>query len=228
MARVGRTFDAAVMVGMSNWLIDMTQEVTALNVNGSANITRQPGLQRRYEAATVQSGTHVINIPTMYVGDETEQLRARQGLGLKPWIIVADARGGLMYAMTTVLTGVPENAPSNDVISTSLDFPQEDRFFAGGQSGAATAFSLVNEAEEGDVGDIEVGDDVFLVVSGFTGDAVDVTVSGFRAQNVGSPGIHYLGEARTASASATVSAPTADITGQDRIDGYVLIGKEVE
>ena len=231
MARPGRTFDAHVMVGTNAWLIDLTPEVTSLNVNGSTNITRQPGLGRRFEAATFNTGTHVIDVPTLYVGEESEALRMRQGSGDTPWVCVADPAVGLMYAMQGLLTGLPENAPTSDVIATAINFPQADRMIAQYKAGAQTEFSLADGTESMPIGAIEIGDSVILVVTSLTGApgaGYSVTVDGRQTQMITVPGIWDLGKATAADASPTISVPDAEMdSADDTLKGFVLIGKEV-
>lgn len=222
----GRTFDLYVYVATGNYLIDLTPKAMSADVPGSANITRQAGLQRRYENATFHTATHSISIPSIYVGTETDALSARQGSGDTPWVCIIDDDDELFFAQESLLTGVPENAPTSDVIVTSVTFPQANRMITSDASGSVNSFSLADSAESASISPLAVGDHVLLVVNEFTGDAIDVTVSGLAAQNIGGVGVWSLGEVTTAQATATVSVGSADLTSAETLSGFVLIGKE--
>lgn len=233
MARPGRTIDAHVMVGTDDWLIDLTPEVTALNVNGSTNVTRQPGLGRRYEAATFNTGTHSIDIPTLYVGTESDALYGYQDDDVEPWVVVFDPEVDLVYAMDAVLTGLPENAPTSDVIATSINFPQADRFFADG-AGVVVDWDFTATDVSEPVGAISAGKDVFLVVTAWASDvSATVTIgdgtTDLTQDAVDGPGVYHVGAVGTTAIGSTgvITVPSSTFSGTEAASGYVLVAEEV-
>ena len=223
MALPGRTFDGTVLVGTDSWAIDMTNAVNSMSVTNEVNNTRQPVMGRRAEDAINQSTTHTVDLSAVYVGPETEMLRARQGVREYPWVCAFDEAVGMSTVINALLTGVPENAPTSEAIVTAISFPQAEWAYGSYAIGSVTKFRLVSGTASAPVGNIAAGKHAFLIVNEFNGDALDVTVSGATAVNVGSVGIHYLGEYATASATSTVSATGSDLTSDDVVAGYVLI-----
>ena len=232
MAAPGRTFDAHLIVGTDDWVVDLTNDVASLSVNGDASITQQAVLGIRAESALANSAGHMVDVGTAYVGVNTELLRDQFGAtsGM-PWVAVFDDETDLVYVMQGLLTGLPEAAPTNDAITTTFGFPQADRFFA---DGAATArdFDFTSSDRQEPVGDIADEAGIFVVVTewSITGNTVVTVGDGTTDETVtvSGPGIYFAGKASAAISGATVSVPAGTFSGNNTGAGYVLAAQEVD
>ena len=134
--------------------------------------------------------------------------------------------------MEALLTGVPENAPTDNAIVTSVSFPQANRMFGAYDTNAITKFALAAGALSVTIPSFTTGTDVFIVVtSSNVGSAKDLDVTGNSSEDltasVNSTGIYHVGKATMAHATTPVIKVDA-MTAQQRIEGYVLLVQEVD
>ena len=232
MAAPGRTFDAHLIVGTDRWIVDLTNDVASLSVNGDASITQQAVLGIRAESALANSAGHMVDVGSAYVGVNTELLRAEFGADSgMPWVCVFDEEIDLVYVMEGLLTGLPEAAPTNDAITTTFGFPQADRFFADG-AGVARDFDFTSSDISEPVGDVADDSGIFVVVTQWsTTSATTVTVGDGTTDltvTVRRPGIYFAGKANAAIASGTISIPASTFSSAQTGSGYVLAAQEVD
>ena len=222
----GRTFDIKVELGTDAWLIDFTDASAGANVQPSVANTQNPILGRRDENAVNHSATHVINLPTVYVGDETDALRLRQGSRDTPWLVIYDplADTEMAIVMSTILTGVGENAPTTDVIVTPLTFPQHDRMFVGRD---VIPFNFNSAGKSKTLRDIAADEVVFVIFQNIdVAGAYSLAGANIPSRAADAKGVLLARDKGTAASSPTFSQ-TVNFTGNNENSGIILICKEV-
>ena len=233
MVVAAKTLNTELLIGREDdWFVNLTGRANTFEVAGSVNVEREAVFGDGDTRAEGISATHTTTIGTVYASDETDMVRSHIRDELNPWVVLRDRAGGWAYCIESLLLGIPEDAPTNGLITESLAMPQAQEGFGALDSRDAEAvfdFSFVGASDTDAVAigtPIATTDGVFLVVTEYTPELGAHTISvGGVAVAVSKPGTYRVGPFAAAAAAPNVDVSDANPADGQSIVGFVVIGK---